>query len=201
MKISISSLSLVFALAFLNLGYAQNSKSLVIQNIQGNTVPTPQYGVRAKGEGTSNVGRKDWYEVKVEYATAPKWMDQLVLTFFVLMKSSEGKAKAAAVKPFHLLRQEVVYAHIPKGSHKATVYIHPHMFKRYGKVEGIAVAARSGGVVLEVASRPKVQANQSPWWERQNPKMDIVDGMLLKRSQTPFAFVNPDDYEMVRPGP
>jgi hypothetical protein len=158
---------------------------IAIRKIEGLKLPTPKFDFRG---APSNTGKpKEWFKIYVEYDTEPEWIDELNFTFYVLIK---GKTKDAP--PYSLFKAETSYIHIPAGSkHTADMYVHPNILSRYGDVERVAVEVRQGGRVLERVGKP---ALTEAWWERLSP----IEGVLLNRSQTPFAIINVDDYEIIK---
>ena len=156
-----------------------------VRKLDGLKIVSPIYAVKGM---QGNIGRpKEWFQISVEYDTAPEWLDQLDFTFFVLVK---GKTKDAP--PYSLFKAETSYINIPQGNkHIADMFIHPNIIDRYGDVERVAVEIRQGGRILERIGKP---ALTEAWWERLSP----IEGVLLNRGQTPFSNVNVDDYEMIK---
>lgn len=158
---------------------------VVIGKIDGGKAPSPTYAVKG-AQPQSRV--KEWFRVFVEYDTEADWTDELNFTFYVVVK---GKTKDAP--PFTLFKSETSYLHIPKGrKHVADMYLHPNIVERFGDVERVAVEIRAAGRVLDRAGKPQLT---SAWWEQLSP----VEGVLLNRAQTPFAFVDIDDQEIIKP--
>ena len=156
-----------------------------VRKVDGGKVATPVYAV--KGANADSGRSKEWFQVYVEYDSDPEWVDELNFTFYVLVK---GKTKDAP--PFTLFKGETSYIHIMAGKrHLADMYLHPNIISRYGEVERVAVEVRQGGRILDRVGKP---ALTSPWWEQFAP----VEGGLLNRGQTPFAFVNSDEYEIIK---
>ncbi|HMO50490.1 MAG TPA: hypothetical protein PKE26_01425 [Kiritimatiellia bacterium] len=156
-----------------------------IRKVDGGKAPTPVFQVR----GSQSQGRsKDWFRVFVEYDSEPDWIDELSFTFYVLVR---GKSKDAP--PVTLFKGETAYIHIPSGKrHQADMYLHPNIIARFGDVAQVAVEVREGGRVLARTGKPEPT---EAWWERITP----VAGVLLDRGQTPFALVDIDDQEIIKP--
>ena len=157
---------------------------IAVKKVDGGRAPTPEFSVK----GSSNTGKaKEWFRIFAEYDSEPEWVDELSFTFYVLVK-----ARTKDVPPFSVFKGEVSYLHIAKGrGHTADMFLHPNIIARYGDVERVAVEVRQGGMVLGRAGKPELT---EAWWERLPP----VDGVLLNRSQTPFALVNPDSFEIIK---
>jgi len=163
---------------------ASGRSPVTLRKVDGNKEATPIYSVKGPNTGTR---AKDWFRVFVEYDTDAEWVDELNFTFYVLVK---GKSKDAP--PFSLFKGETSYIHISKGSrHQADMFLHPNIVSRFGDVERVAVEVRQGGRLLERGGKPNPT---EAWWERLSP----IDGVLLNRAQTPFIYVNIDDYEIIK---
>lgn len=147
-------------------------------------VPTPQYQLR-KGQTSDRV--RQWFQILVQYDTEPEWLDELTLIYYVLMRP-----RGVPQKPPVLFRGEVTYVTIEKGRHFSDVYLHPSTLARYGDVEAVAVLANIRGQLVSMQSQPQTQQR---WWEQLAP----VDGFVLNRMHTPFAMLDFDVYEALKP--
>jgi len=127
----------------------------------------------------------DWWRVMVEYETAPDWIDELEFTYYVYMKDQSNKNAET------MFRGTVTYVNVAKGRHYSDMFLHPSTLARLGRVEQVAVVVKARGAV--VASESTAQTQN--WWDRFSP----VDGVLLTRAQTPFAYVDYDLYEQIKP--
>jgi hypothetical protein len=159
------------------------AKSINIRKIEQAKVPTPEYQL-LKGQFMGQV--RNWYAVNIVYRTDPDWIDELTFTYYLMARSKE------AGKKYTMFRGEVTYINIQKGEHKSDIYLHPSTLARYGEIEGIAVIVNAQGRMVAMESLPK---SAQRWWEQFPP----VDGYLLNRMQTPFAMINFDDYEAIKP--
>ncbi len=152
--------------------------------LSGTLVRTPR--IQVQNYNSVNPPRADWFQIEVLYETRPEWVDELKLTFYVLMKSNDSK------EPFVLLKGEDTFIHIARGVHRAHAYVHPSILKRYGKVEGYAVEFSSQGRPLGAeASDP----NYRRWIQQLAPK----DGFVLMPRDTPFAHLDSEAFEMSKP--
>lgn len=135
---------------------------------------------------TQTSGRQpDWWRAVVEFETAPDWVDELEFTFYAYLE--DQSAKNAPV----MFRGVVTYVNIPKGRHMADMFLHPNFIARMGVVKEIAVLVKHQGMVVATES----SARTPNWWERFPP----TDGVLLNRSQTPFALIDYDAYNVIKP--
>ena len=127
----------------------------------------------------------DWWRVMVEFETAPDWIDELEFTYYVYMKDQSNKGAEM------MFRGAVTYVNVAKGRHYSDMFLHPSTLARMGRVEQVAVVVKAKGAVVATEST----AQTANWWDRFAP----IDGVLLNRAQTPFAFVDYDLYEQIKP--
>ncbi len=165
---------------------APMGKPAAIRKIDSVLIRTPMYTL-TKSQMMAIGQAKDWAEFIVEYETYAPWVDELTFTYYILVRSKEPGQKAV------LFRGDVSYRDIEKGKHKSDVFLHPSTIARYGAVERVAVEVRSQGRVLDIMDRPLTGQR---WWEQMAP----VDGYVRNRLETPFAMINYDDYEAIKPG-
>ena len=153
-------------------------------------VKTPIYTSNASA---GRVPAREWGRVQVVYDTAPEWIDELTFQFYVLLlKDEKGK------RDFTLLKGAVSYQDVARGrKHEAMIFVRPTTLARYGDVIGAAVEVLHNGEVVGVRSvEVSLIAQEKEWWK--NPKLTARDGVLLNRNQTPFAYVNYDDYDPIK---
>ena len=152
--------------------------------VSGSLVRSPE--VQAKSYTSVNPKKVEWFQVDCIYETKPEWTDEMSLTFYVLMRTADQR------EPFILLKGEETYVHIMKGVHRAQAYVHPALLRRFGKAEGCAVELRyQGRPVGADATDPQYRK----WIEQLSPK----DGHVLLPKETPFAHLDYDAFEMVKP--
>jgi hypothetical protein len=160
---------------------------------------------------------RQWIVLEAKYTTYDKLVDQLTFTWHVMLetKTATTKDKEAIAKraPYSYFSQTVTYANIPKGSHAASVCLHPSYLEQYGEPKAVGlVVTDSNGKVLAgdveseikgIASHPK--SIEHAFWN-DNSVMDAKQGGepmverrqgLQDRSKTIWALVNPNDYELV----
>lgn len=144
---------------------------------------TPLYTTSMR---TQTSGRQpDWWRATVEFDTAPEWIDELEFTFYAYL---EDQSARNAPKMF---RGVVTYMNVPKGRHLADIFLQPSFIARMGVVKQLAVVVKHQGVVVATES----SATTPNWWDTMPP----VDGVLLNRAQTPFALVDYDAYNFIKP--
>ena len=139
----------------------------------------------------------------------------MTFTWHVLLetKSATEKDKTDKLPPYSYFSTTVTYANIPKGSHAASVCLHPSYLERYGepKAIGLVIANKDGTIlagnceseIKGIDSHPK-SLDQAFWnndkimnaTQNGEPMIERRQG-LQDRSKTIWALVNPNDYEMV----
>lgn len=154
-----------------------------IRDMKVEEVRTPEYNLN----GTRNsAGRREWLKTVVYYETDEEWIDELTFTYYILFRLKENRET-----PYKLFKGEVSYVNIKEGRHKSAVYMHPGIVERYGEAEGVAVVVSLGGRPIAGTSEPETRER---WWERFPP----VEGFVLSRDETPFAFIDIDQYEAIK---
>jgi hypothetical protein len=166
------------------------SQQLKLRGVEAKTTETPEYDVRVKGAGGSNQGKGEWLEVRAEFDTAPRWVNEVTFKYYVLM---EAKSAEDVPKKNNLFTGSVTYVNIPKGNrYRSAIYLDPFTHQRYGQVKAVAVEVVHEGRTVDMKTDAKVQTK---WWEQiPNP----INGLLLNKNDTPFAFVDYDEYPMIK---
>lgn len=160
------------------------ARPISIRGIKGGKASTPQYSL-LKGQAVART--RDWFQILTQYDTAPEWIEELTFTYYVLARDKQSAQRAQV-----LFRGEVTYVTIQKGRHMSDMYLHPSTIARYGDVEAMAVLITFKGQMVAMESQP---ASQQRWWEAMAP----VDGFILNRMETPFAMIDFDVYEAIKP--
>lgn len=175
------------------------SKQIRLSKMEGlgrqTMVKTPVYDTSVRRTITRE---QEWYQIWVQYDTAPEWIDEIEFAYHVLAKTKiEGR------EAFSLYRKTIKYIDIPKGKdHMSTAYLRPNTVKRYGEVVAVAVEISIKGQVVVEKSAAALSNIPEKWWK--NPKVTesaavtARGGYLLARDETPFAFINVDDYEVIK---
>lgn len=172
-------------------------------------------------QGASIIGQcyskpRKWIVLEAKYSTYSKWQDQLTFTWHILLetKSATEKDKTDKIAPYSYFSTSVTYANIPKGTHAASVCLHPSYLERYGepKAIGLVIANKDGTIlagdceseIKGIKSHPK-SLEEAFWNNQEIMNMQDKSGELMierrqglqDRSKTIWALVNPNDYEMV----
>jgi len=169
---------------------APRSTPLKISKTDAGKAPTPQYEVR-KGNNTTR--NRQWFQVVTTFETAPEWIDEATFTYYILVKSKKPEPGQASSRMF---KGDVTYVNMEKGKHRSDAFLQPSTLLRYGDVERVAVQVQVGGRLVAQDGIP-TGSDKQRWWEQYTP----VAGLVLNHMETPFAFVNFDDYEAVKAAP
>ncbi len=185
-------------------------KTVLIKNVFGleanARLRTPVYQASGGGKivrSTGNVAR-EWIQVVGEYYLLPdsknRWLNQVSFQFFVLTAIDNRETKG---KDYTIFRGQVAYADVDRArrdAHWATLYLRPAATLRYGDPIAVAVEVSVDGRVVDTKSDSdrkyaEMLSREKEWWK--NPKLAVKDGYLLKATDTPFSFINVDDFEEI----
>lgn len=144
---------------------AFSDKALNIKKFKVNKVSTSNL---TKG-GKSGRGNA-WSELTVIFESRPKWVDEVTIKYFVLMKGKEG----------NILSGEITYVNVPSGKNVSSLFLHYTTLARYGKIEAVHCELWAKGAVRDKSNWPTKPGKK--WWEMKAP----VKGLLMNKLQTPF---------------
>lgn len=183
MKTLVLSLLALASLGSASFAQALRAGDVKIDKVSPNIVKTPDYAINGGPIKRSRSG--DWLEVEVEFTTVPELLDELSFTYKVLINNK-------------LLVGNVDHIAIPKGrEHYSVAYISPRsldavmMGKNFTAANVTAVwvdVTKQGQVIATLGSKPGAV-----------PNLPQVQGLVLNKSQTPFAPLYWDRYEALRP--
>jgi len=165
---------------------AQSRLPFEITKISPEVVKTPDYDI--KGYSKPGDRPKEWLEVEVEFKAEPELTTELTVRYYVLFDGQQ-----------EVYVGEVVHVNIAKGRERRSVaYIAPSAIERALGGKGFSSASiRDIGVELLDRGRPVAQLgwkNKQPWWQQLPQKT----GMVLNKTETPFAPLFWDRYEAIR---
>lgn len=150
-------------------------------------IKTPVYTVTVS-DNNNNLAAREWARILVRFDTDADWTDELLFHYYVQVRNTKTNKDM-------LFTGDFTYLDLPKGKgHLATVFLRPATLERFGDVVGIAVEIEAKGEKVAQASVPDAP---SGWWLIS--KAPKVSGVLLERSQTPFALVDYDAYVTEKP--
>lgn len=150
--------------------------------------------------GTRN---KRWGVLDVTFATAPEWVDDMSVTYYVMLQNPKADEKKGE-KPMSFFTLTLSYSDIARGKdHKVGAVLQPAALLRYGRPIGVAAKIFVGG--KEVAAKADGEGllkNAEKWWENpkivDSPKVQKRDGYLIDRMKSPFQLQDNDNYEESR---
>lgn len=167
------------------LAYAQvavGPGGVKISKVAPAVVKTPEFQITGGSNKRSKNG--DWLEMEVEFETKAESIDELTFKFTALVEKK-------------LLTGEVTCVNISKGrDHFVVMYVSPKALNRLtgGKalnaasIENVWVEVAHQGMKIDMASfRPGAQ-----------PNLPQLAGVLLNKSETPFAPLYYDRYEELK---
>jgi len=192
-------LSLVFAvsLAGLTILPAQQPQiepgAIKINEVVVNILDTPSYNVSGTRKRTPN--SKQWIEIETEFETALPYIPELTFKYYVAIDGENTQA---------VLTGSVTHISITQGDNNekySSMYIAPQTIAavlrgrssfRPDLVDQATVQILYQGQLLAEAS---VNSGiQSQWWTA----LRQMDGLLLKKNDTPFAPLWWDRYEIIK---
>lgn len=156
---------------------------------------------RAIGSGGRSAKAKSWGVLDVDFDTAPEWINELSVTYTVVLHNDKA---AQGEKPISFFQVTSIYTDIARGrDHKAGVVLVPVALERFGRPIGFAVQMFvEGALVAEDGVGDGVLSGQDKWWKNEkitaSPNVQKRDGYLLERSKSAFSLVDIDSYEASR---
>jgi hypothetical protein len=187
---------------------AVSEKTVMVKNLFGlesnARLRTPVYSVNGGGKivRSSSSTIREWVQVVAEYYTAPdpkiRWFNQISFQFYVLTAIDNRETKQ---KDYTIFRGTVAYMDVDRklrDARWATMFLRPSALLRYGEPIAVAVEVTADGRLVESKAEVDRRAQEllsrdKEWWK--NPKLTVKDGYLLKAGDTPFSFINYDDFE------
>jgi len=162
-------------------------ESVSVKLVEISKTKTPDFSYSGSGVNEMNITPGEWAKILVRFDTDAEWTDQLEMRFYIVVKNPKNSA-------FTMFTGAYVYSDIPKGrNHMVAVYLRPRTLERYGNVvEQAGVEVYSKGEVLSAGSFPN---SNKPWW-RTATNVRTMEGYVIDRSQTPFAVIAADNYEL-----
>jgi hypothetical protein len=158
-------------------------------------VRTPEYSV--SGSRSARKPR-EWAVFDVIYDTRPEWIGEIACSYTVLAEGRNEEGKRA----YSLYQTTVRYADVGRGEHTACVVLPPQAVERFGEPIAFYVEFSVEGKVVASDSVVGISNLPADWWKNErvvgSSSVARRDGYLVDRSKTPFALINPDEYEAVK---
>lgn len=147
--------------------------------------------------GPTSRSPKDWGVFEVVFDSKPEWIDELAVTFHLMLQSPDAQAQ----QPFSLYRLTSRYQDVAGGRGKTiSAVLLPAALLRHGRPIGLAVEFAVEGQVIASQSEVLMPFLGERWWENpqivDSPRTVKREGYLLERAKTPFGLVNIDDNEV-----
>ena len=176
-------------------GAAASAENII--NIRSLTEPKDA-SQRATPLGNRSGRQKQWGVFDVTFDTAPEWLDEITITYTVLLNNPKAKP---GEKQMSLYTFTADYADVAMGrEHKAGVVLPPAALLRYGAPIGFAVKISVGGRTVERGTPDKI-GNIAKWWSdpavTSHQNVQKREG-LMERGKSPFALVDIDSYEVAK---
>ena len=145
-------------------------------------IKSPEYQIVGGPQKRSKIGT--WLEVEVEFETKVDDIDELTFNYTIMV---EGK----------LVDGSVTHVNIPKGrEHYSVVYLAPRTLERL--TGGKPLSGASIQNVWVTVSRQGQILDQAPFKPGAIPNLPHLSGMVLNKSETPFAPLFYDRYEAIK---
>jgi hypothetical protein len=153
--------------------------------------------------GASNTER--WAQLMLEYDVQggrDGWLDELTFNWYVLVLGGST--------PRLLMSRTVTYLDVETQgeTHHSIMYIRPETLKRYYSTRG-RLGTRDVLVYVEVlvdnvrVGEYEYNKSRTPvpprWWQFKEPEVNVLPYGLLSRDMTPFAPLDYDFYNFIKP--
>ena len=135
------------------------------------------------------IGQSRWVRIETQYDSSPEWADDVRLEYHVSATDSQQSI---------VLTGQESYINVARGSgHLAVMFLHPRTVQRYlngqaPKRVTVLISYQNG--LMDGQSFPP---SNTRWWEQ----LTARTGLLLSRMQTPWAVLDNDRYEAIKPAP
>ena len=143
---------------------------------------------------------KVWGVLDVTFTTVPEWVDDLSVTFYVMLQNPKADEKKGE-RQMSFFTLTLSYSDVARGKdHKVGAVLQPAALLRYGKAIGLAAKISVGGKeVATIADGEGRLKTAEKWWEDPKivdaPVVQRRDGYLIDRMKSPFQLQDNDNYE------
>lgn len=164
-----------------------------LRSVDASGVRTPEIAFRVQGS-TVRDGRREWLQVSAEFDTAPNWIDEMTVSFYVVLRANPSDL-AEGANPVNMFSGNTTYVNVKQSRRQSvSMFLDPNTFERFGSVEAVAVLINIDGRPAAARVEPQRTA-ASRWWETQQPNAIP----LLRRDQTPWSVVEIEQNLTIRP--
>lgn len=183
---------------------AQQQRQVRIQvdDIDTETRRSPRFS-SVQGYSEASPQNEEWLITAAEYQIQGGergWVDNLSFEWHMLMLNGDV--------PRVLMQKTVTYQDIyQEDDHYAVVFLRPKAIRRYYD-EGGGISKRDIVIHLEIKHNGRTLTEENynarsdlpeRWWTFSPPKVNVVENGLLARPDTPFAPLDYDFYEFIKP--
>jgi hypothetical protein len=156
--------------------------SVVLGKIQPSVIKTPDYTIT--GGPQKRTIPQNWLEVEVPFETFPEEIDELTFKYTILLEKT-------------LLDGTVTHVVIPKGKdHYSVMYVAPRsLLKITGGRPLTSASIGNVWITVEKQGQTLAQASFKP---SAMPNLPHLGGLVLDKTQTPFAPLFFDRYEAIK---
>ena len=180
-------------------GFAQEaaprepSTFITVRSVRFDAISTPDFQYNVRGVSTRRDGRRDWLQLTTEYDQDLPWLDELTVTFYVVLTADERNFPQGAPLT-NMFTGSVTYQNIKRGRHRSTMFLDPNTFERFGRPSAVAVVYNVQGRAAGGEVQPQNTA-ASRWWTTQTPHSIP----LLNRAESPWALVEIEQFQTIKP--
>lgn len=204
-------LALFVPISIVNSLRAQEKLNTEVQitKIESTFIEAPKFV--GTGYSKKTTGRpKSWLEVEVTFERnpgpkSPKFADELTFDYYILLKNEHVNKDR---KPT-LLKGTITHIHIPEGKDLHVVaYVSPRTLARFfdGKVPAnaaqaltdVGVTISDGTGMVAIATAKGTVRGGKGWWDN-SALYSPISGFVFNKTETPFAPLEWDFYEVVKP--
>lgn len=177
----------------------EGQPALELLRIRKMTDLNRDYRQRAYPLGNRSVKPRDWGVFDVTFDMAPEWVDEMTITYTVMLQNSKVKPPE---KVLSLMKLTAMYSDVERGrDRKAGIVIAPSTLARYGDPIGFAVEIFvAGQLAAEEGVVTGPLRGQQDWWKNpavvDSAAVQKRDGYLVERSKSVFGLVDLDAYEV-----
>src|SRR5207253_9752729 len=158
-----------------------------VTKITKNLISSPQFTYTGEEQFQANQSAR-WLEVEVEFTATPEFTEELTLKYYILLNGQ-------------VLSGEVTHSNIVAGrENRAVMYVSPQSLAHLIGNRALSPASVQN-ITVQIVQKATVKdefslVRAAPQWYTTLP---ALPGMLLKKSETPFAPLYWDRYEEIKP--
>jgi hypothetical protein len=164
-----------------------------VRGVRFDSVKTPDFQFNLSGVSTRRDGRSDWLQVSTEFDSTAPWLDELTITFYVVL-TADARNFPEGAQLVNMFTGSVSYMNVKRGRHRSAMFLDHNTFERFGRPSAVAAVYTVGGRPAGGDVQPQNTA-ATRWWTTQTPHTIP----LMKRNETPFALVEIEQFNTIKP--